>query len=135
MARAHEDEMVLRERESARAAESALVEDEPEEGSPSAQHYRPPQPFRRLRPAYTETAERAEAEATVDASVEIGAAGEVRNVEIVRWAGFGLDESVTGTVRRLHFRPAMRDGVAFPVRVLLRYNFRRPPKSRAGLPR
>jgi hypothetical protein len=31
-------------------------------------------------------------------------------------------------VRRLHFFPAKRDGVAIPIRVLLRYNFRKPPK-------
>jgi hypothetical protein len=27
----------------------------------------------------------------------------------------------------MHFFPAMRDGVATPMRVLLRYNFRKPP--------
>ena len=135
MARAQEDEYLRRERELTRVEEGARIEDEPEEGSAAAVNYRPPQPFRRLRPLYTETAERAAAEATIDASVEIDAEGEVRNIEIVRWAGFGLDESVTDTVRRLHFRPAMRDGVAFPVRVLLRYNFRRPPQSRQSVPR
>jgi TonB family protein len=95
---------------------------------------REPAPFRRLRPAYTEAAYRAEAEATVDASVEIGADGEVRDVEIVRWAGFGLDEEVASTIRRMHFRPAERDGEPLAVRVLLRYNFRRPPpkQARAG---
>jgi TonB family protein len=133
MARAREDELAQRVRELTRASEAPRIEDEPAEGSPAAQNYRPPQPYRRLRPVYTEAAERAEAEATIDASVELDAGGEVRSVEIVRWAGFGLDESVVETVRRLHFRPAMRDGVAFPVRVLLRYNFRRPPKARADL--
>lgn len=89
-----------------------------------------PVPYRRLRPAYPDTAERAGAEATVDASVEIGADGEVRRVEIVRWAGFGLDEAVTATVRQLHFRPAMRDGAPVAVRVLLRYNFRKPAQTK-----
>lgn len=109
---------------------SLVFEDEPEEGSPAAHNYRPPQPFRRLRPIYTDEAARSEVEATVDASVEIDADGAVREVEIVRWAGFGLDDAVTSTIGQLHFRPAMRDGTPFPVRVLLRYNFRRPPKSR-----
>lgn len=89
-----------------------------------------PVPYRRLRPAYPDTAERAGAEATVDASVEIGADGEVRRVEIVRWAGFGLDEAVAATVRQLHFRPAMRDGAPVAVRVLLRYNFRKPAQKK-----
>ena len=90
---------------------------------------REPAPYRRLRPAYTDAASRAEAEATVDAEVEIGADGEVGGVRVVRWAGFGLDEEVVSTVRRMHFRPAERDGAAVAVRVLLRYNFRRPPKT------
>jgi hypothetical protein len=35
---------------------------------------------------------------------------------------------VLDTVKKLHFFPAMRDGLAVPMRVLLRYNFRKPPK-------
>lgn len=90
---------------------------------------RDPAPYRRLRPAYTDAAARAEAEATVDVEVVIDVDGRVADVEVVRWAGFGLDESVVETVRRMNFRPAMRDGRAFASRVLLRYNFRRPVKS------
>jgi TonB family protein len=89
-----------------------------------------PQPYRRLRPPYPETAARYEVEATVDALVDIDREGEVSRVEITRWAGFGLDDAVVATVRQLHFRPAMREGTPQPVRVLLRYNFRRPPKTK-----
>ncbi len=127
MLRGAQDESIRRERERARA--EPAVEDAPEEGSPAAEGFRAPQPYRRLRPPYPDTAARAEAEATVDAAVEIDAGGEVRRIEIVRWAGFGLDDAVIETVRQLHFRPAMRDGAPVAVRVLLRYNFRRPPKS------
>lgn len=122
------DESVRLTRESTR--EASAYEDAPEEGSAGAVNFRPPEPYRRVRPPYPDTAAAAEAEATVDARVEIGADGEVARVEIVRWAGFGLDESVADTIRRMHFRPAMRDGVGVPVRVLLRYNFRRPPKTK-----
>jgi TonB family protein len=66
------------------------------------------------------------AEAVVDALVELDAEGEVRSVEIARWAGYGLDESVARTVRQMHFRAALRGGQPVPVRALLRYNFRRP---------
>jgi TonB family protein len=90
---------------------------------------REPAPYRRLRPAYTDAASRAEAEATVDAEAEIGEDGSVRLVRVVRWAGFGLDEEVVSTVRRMRFRPAERDGEPVAVRVLLRYNFRKPPKN------
>lgn len=105
------------------------IEDAPDDEAAAArQGIRLPQPYRRLRPAYPETAARAEAEATVDVQVEIDARGEVSRVEVVRWAGFGLDEAAVATIRQLHFRPAMRDGTPVPMRVLLRYNFRRPTK-------
>ena len=106
-----------------------VIEDAPDDEAEAArQGLRLPQPYRRLRPSYPETAARAEAEATVDVQVEIDARGEVSRVEVVRWAGFGLDEAAVSTVRQLHFSPARRDGLAIPMRVLLRYNFRRPPK-------
>jgi TonB family protein len=89
---------------------------------------RAPRPFRRFKPPYPETAARAEVEAVVDALVDIDARGEVERIEISRWAGYGLDQSVIDTVKQMHFFPAMRDGVATPMRVLLRYNFRKPPK-------
>jgi TonB family protein len=110
-------------------APTSLIDLSTDEGAAAHTDLREPAPYRRLRPAYTEAAARAEAEATVDASVEIGADGEVRDVRIVRWAGHGLDEEVVSTVRRMHFRPAERDGERVAVRVLLRYNFRRPPKT------
>ncbi|MFL6256448.1 MAG: energy transducer TonB [Pyrinomonadaceae bacterium] len=108
---------------------AAVIDLSTEAGAAANTDLREPAPFRRLRPAYTDAAARAEAEATVDAVVEIGADGEVADVRVVRWAGFGLDEEVVATVRRMHFRPAQREGEPVPVRVLLRYNFRKPPKS------
>lgn len=103
-----------------------LIPDVPEEGSAAAVGLRLPAPYRRLQPAYPDTAARVGAEGVVDVQVEIDAAGEVSSVEVVRWAGYGLDEATVQTVRQLHFRPAMRDGSPVPLRVLLRYNFRRP---------
>jgi len=111
-------------------AVAPIIEDAPDnEADAKREGLRLPQPYRRLRPAYPETAARAEAEATVDVQLEIDTSGEVSRVEIVRWAGFGLDEAAVSTVRQLHFSPARRDGVAVPMRVLLRYNFRRPAKE------
>jgi TonB family protein len=110
-------------------AAAAVIDLSTDEGAAENRDLREPAPYRRLRPAYTDAASRAEAEATVDALVDIGADGEVSDVRVVRWAGFGLDEEVVATVRRMHFRPAQREGEPVPVRVLLRYNFRKPPKS------
>ena len=107
-------------------SDTPVIEEVPADDAPEAKNFRVPLPYRRLRPEYTEAASRANAEATVDALVELDAGGEVRSVEIVRWAGYGLDESVAGTIRQMHFRAALRDGKPVPVRALLRYNFRRP---------
>jgi TonB family protein len=110
-------------------ADAPLIEEAPDdEKIAEAQGLRLPKPFRRLRPEYPQSAAQAEAEATVDVVVDVGANGEVGNVEVVRWAGFGLDEATVATVRQLHFFPAMRNGTPVPLRVLLRYNFRKPPR-------
>lgn len=117
------------ERELTTTAQIPIIEAAPDdEKIAAAEGLRLPRPYRRLIPPYPETAARAEAEAMVDVLVELDASGEVTRVEVARWAGFGLDQATVDTVRKLHFFPAMRDGVAIPIRVLLRYNFRKPPK-------
>jgi TonB family protein len=87
-----------------------------------------PRPYRRLRPVYPDTAARADAEGTVDVLVDLDQEGEVTRTEVVRWAGFGLDEATVNTVRQLHFFPALREGVPISIRILLRYNFRKPAR-------
>jgi TonB family protein len=105
-----------------------VIEEAPDdEKTAEAQGLRLPRPYRRLRPEYPQSAARAEAEATVDVLVDVGADGEVGDVQVARWAGFGLDEATVATVKQMHFFPAMRNGAAIPMRVLLRYNFRKPP--------
>jgi TonB family protein len=111
------------------ASADAVIEEAPEdEKAGEAQGVRAPRPYRRLRPEYPQTAARADAEATVDVVVDVGADGEVGEVQIARWAGFGLDEATIATVRQLHFFPAMKNGTPIPMRVMLRYNFRKPPR-------
>ena len=113
------------------ASAEAVIEEAPEdEKAAEVQGIRTPRPYRRLRPEYPQTAARADAEAIVDVIVDVGADGEVGEVHIVRWAGFGLDESTVATVRQLHFFPAMKNGTPIPMRVMLRYNFRKPPPGR-----
>ena len=127
-------ESITKAREAERAARQLARKadefaDVPEEGSSDAKNFRAPLPYRSLRPVYPDTAARMEAEATVDALVGVDAAGKVKDIEIVRWAGYGLNEAVIAVVRQLHFRPALRDGQPVPIRVLLRYNFRRPARE------
>ena len=120
--------------ESERAERAARVEDPPpiieamSDDSAESGGTRAPRPYRRIKPEYTEAAAHSRVEAIVDALVDIDANGEVNHVEIARWAGYGLDESVVAAVKQMHFFPAMREGRAVPMRVLLRYNFRKPPK-------
>ena len=125
--RAHEDERG--ERTLAVERQTPIIEAAPDDEKKAEEDgLRLPRPFRRMVPAYPETAAEAEAEATVDVLADIDAKGDVMRVEIARWAGFGLDESTVDTVKRINFFPAMRNGVAIPLRVLLRYNFRKPAK-------
>lgn len=125
--KAQEEERLIRAESLSHSA--PVIEEMPDEESAAAQGLRPPAPYRRLRPAYTAEAARDFVEATVDIEADIDAKGEVARAEVVRWAGFGLDESAITTVRQMHFRPAMRDGAAIPMRVLLRYNFRKPAEE------
>ena len=85
---------------------------------------RAPLPYKRIKPEYTKSADLYGIEATVDIEVEIDKAGKVTDTRIVRWAGFGLDESVERTVRRMNWRPADTRSGTFTMRVMLRYNFR-----------
>ena len=97
----------------------------PAEGSPQSTGFTAPQFLNRVKPEYTEEAGRADINATVEAKAVFRADGEVGEVEIIRWAGFGLDESAERAIRGLKFKPATRDGRAVSVRALVRYNFRR----------
>ena len=110
------------------SAEAVIEEAPDDEKAAEVQGIRTPRPYRRLRPEYPQTAARADAEATVDVVVDVGADGEVGDIQIVRWAGFGLDESTMATVRQLHFFPAMKNGTPVAMRVMLRYNFRKPAR-------
>lgn len=85
--------------------------------------------YQRLKPTYTTAAALAEVAATVDLKVVFGADGRVRDIELVRWAGFGLDEAAISTARSLRFKPAERNGRPVSVRALVRYNFSRPKSA------
>lgn len=108
--------------------EVPVIEVAPDGETATAEGIQLPRPYRRLQPPYPELAASAEVEAVVDVIVDLDKKGEVVYREIARWAGFNLDEATLDTVKKLHFFPAMRDGSAIPLRVLLRYNFRKPPK-------
>ncbi len=114
------------EREVAIERNTPVIEEAPDDAKADENGLQLPRPYRRLRPSYPDTAARADAEGTVDVLVDLDKAGEVSHVEVARWAGFGMDQAALETAQQLHFFPALRDGAPIPMRVLLRYNFRRP---------
>ncbi len=121
--------------EDERAGRASAIEDPPpviemmsDSDDDKDKNVRAPRPYRRLKPPYPESAAIAQVEAVVDVLVDIDARGEVGQIEIARWAGYGLEQSVIDTVKQMHFFPALRNSQPIPMRVLLRYNFRKPPK-------
>ncbi len=123
------EQILINEKLSPRENHREKIEEIPEENSSEARNFHAPIPYKRIKPEYPATAFLYGVRATVDAIVEIGADGAVLRAETARWAGFGLDESVIQTIRKMNWRPAMRDGKPLPMRVLLRYNFKKVEKS------
>lgn len=107
----------------------AQIEEPPASGSPQAKAFRAPIPYRRIKPEYTADAFLYAITATVDIVVDLDQRGSIQRTEIVRWAGYGLDESVDKAVRSMNWRPAERHGKALPLRFLLRYNFKKLDKN------
>jgi TonB family protein len=114
------------------------IEDLPDEDSPRAVGFKPPQFLSRVKPGYTTEAEKADITATVELMVVFRSNGEIGSIEITRWAGFGLDQSAEAAVSQFKFSPAQRDGKPISVRAMIRYNFRRlndlSPEPEASAP-
>jgi hypothetical protein len=107
----------------------AQVAEVPDADSPAAKGFRPPVPYRRLKPEYTRTAYLYDVTATVEATVDLDETGQITRLAITRWAGYELDESVAKTIRSMNWRPAERGGKPLPIRFLLRYNFKKIDKD------
>ncbi len=91
---------------------------------------KPPQFYRRIKPAYTDDAEFAGVTATIELKAVFQADGRIGAVEVIRWGGFGLDESSIATVRQLRFEPAKWNGRAVNVSAVVQYNFRKEEKGK-----
>lgn len=83
----------------------------------------PPRILISPKPTYTQPAYLADATATVDLKVTFLSDGTIGPIEVVRWAGFGLDESAVEAARRIRFRPAIFKGQPVAVRALVQYKF------------
>jgi TonB family protein len=91
---------------------------------------KPPQFFRRLRPIYTATADFMGIAATVELKVIFQSNGQIGNVEVIRWAGFGLEDSALATVKQLRFEPAKLQNKPVNVSAVVQYNFRQEEKAK-----
>lgn len=80
--------------------------------------------YQRLKPPYTDQARRSGVIATVELEVVFLSDGRVGKVDVIRWAGFGLDESAVTTVRQLRFKPAELGGRKVSILARVQYNFR-----------
>jgi TonB family protein len=105
------------------------IEELPDESSPEAKNFKSPLPFKRMVPVYKRLANLYGITATVDALVDLDENGRVTRIEVTRWAGYELDESVKEVINKMQWRPAERDGKTLPIRVLLRYNFKKIEKD------
>jgi hypothetical protein len=93
--------------------------------SERSKEFRPPVPYKRLKPVYTDLASLYDVKATVDAMIYLDEKGEIVRTDVVRWAGFGLDESVVKNIRSMNWRPGSMDGKPIATKFLVRYNFKK----------
>ena len=91
--------------------------------------FKPPAPYKRIKPDYPRSAYLYNIRAVVEVEVDIAESGNVTRTSVVRWAGYGLDDAVVDAVKEMNWRPAMRDGKPLAMRVLLRYNFTKIEKE------
>lgn len=83
-----------------------------------------PIPIFRPEPPYSEEARKAKYQGTVVLMIVVDAKGDVTDCRVVRPLGLGLDEKAVETVRTWKFKPALRNMVPVPVRVIVEVSFR-----------
>lgn len=84
-----------------------------------------PIPIYKPEPPYSEEARKAKYQGTVVLYIIVDAQGNVLpDVRVIKPLGLGLDEKAVTTVRTWKFKPAMREGIPVPVRVMVEVNFR-----------
>ncbi len=83
-----------------------------------------PIPIYKPEPAYSEEARKAKYQGTVVLWIIVDAQGSVHDVRVVKPLGLGLDEKAVEAVKTWKFKPATRNGVPVPVRVMVEVSFR-----------
>ncbi len=65
----------------------------------------------------------------VDLMVDLDEKGKIIRIEITRWLGYDLDESVKENINRMEWRPASSSGKNLPIRVFITLNFKKVEKD------
>ena len=73
---------------------------------------------------YTREAREEKIEGSCILSIIVDPNGIPQNVKVVRALGHGLDESALAAVKKYRFRPAMKDGRAVAVQIMIKVNFK-----------
>ncbi len=84
-----------------------------------------PVPIYKPEPSYTKKARKKKLQGTVVLWIVVDAQGNVTDERVVKPLGLGLDEKALETVRTWKFKPASRNGVPLPVRVVVEVSFKR----------
>ncbi|MBI4853453.1 MAG: energy transducer TonB [Acidobacteria bacterium] len=95
----------------------------PIEGSKLAEKFDLPEFTSRKPPLYTEMARKMGVSAIVELEIVLRKDGNIGNIEVIHWAGFGLEESAIMAAKELKFEPALLEDTPISCRALIRYNF------------
>ena len=88
-----------------------------------AKNTKPPVLINSFTPKFSEAAHLLDYSGTVQISVWVEPSGLPSNLEVIQPAGLGLDELALAAVAGYRFRPAMKDGVAIPVKLFIPVGF------------
>jgi TonB family protein len=92
----------------------------------------PPVPIYDPDPPYTKAASKAKYSGRVALAIVVDTEGNVVDAQVIRAAGYGLDESAMDTVRTWKFKPATKDGVPVRVRLSVEVSFKLLGKPSPG---
>jgi TonB family protein len=98
----------------------------PEASPPPAASVVPPEPIAGDEAVYPEAARAAGIEGKVVLRLSIDAEGRVTSVDLIETPGHGLESAAAAAAMTLRFRPALRDGVPTPSRILSDFDFNLP---------
>ena len=78
----------------------------------------------KIDPEYSEEARKAKYSGVVVLGIEVDASGRVRNLQVVKGIGLGLDERALEAVKQWRFKPGSKNGKPVNVRARIEVNFR-----------